>query len=275
MSCIPPSAEKRKLMLGSDQILQRGFTVSVVDEIRCSHCGAPIKFNPGEIIATCPYCGFTQVIETGKAFVFEHSMILNKFDLTSVEAPIREWMKSGFLKPRDLAKSKILEKNLVYLPFWMVPVEAKTMYKGVFERITPPVVKDGKIEKEYNWLVLARKATVFPTREYEVPLEGKIPYDFRRVEGFAKVLNSELQQSDAVDIAKQEIDSLHQFLAKQDVDKIIEMKTDFSVGNVVYLHAPVWFVTYEYKGERYNLFLDGATGTVIKGDIPSINVGLF
>jgi hypothetical protein len=249
--------------------------MSVVNEIRCSHCGAPVKFNPGEIVATCNYCGFTQVIETGQAFVFEHSMILNKFDMVSVETPIREWMKTGFLKPRDLAKSELLEKNLVYLPFWMIPVKTTTVYKGVFERITPPVTKDGKIEKEYNWLVLARKATEFPTKEYEVPLEGKIPYDFRRVEGFAKVLNSELQQDEAVAKAKQEIESLHEFLIKEDVDKIIEVKTDFSIGDVVYLHAPVWFVIYEYKRERYNLFLDGATGTVIKGDIPSIDVGLF
>jgi len=249
--------------------------MSVLQEIHCSHCGAPIQFNPGEIMATCKYCGFTQVIETGQTFEFEHSMILNKFDQTTVENAIREWMKTGFLKPRDLAKSKILEKDLVYLPFWMVHVEAKTTYKGVFERITPAVEKQGKIEKEYNWLVLARKATVFPTQEYEVPLEGKIPFDFRRVEGFAKVLNSELQQFDAQDKAKQEIESLHEFLAKQDVDRIIEIKTDYSLGDPVYLHAPVWFVLYQYKGESYSLFLDGATGTVIKGDIPSINIGLF
>jgi len=250
--------------------------MAVVQEIRCSHCGAPIQFNPGEIIATCRYCGFTQVIETGKAFVFEHSMILNKYDITSVETPTREWMKSGFLKPKDLVKSKILEKNLVYLPFWLIPATVTTTYKGIFERITPAITKEGKIEKKYNWLVLARKATVFPTREYEVPLEGKIPYDFRKVESFAKVLNSEIRQHEAVEVAKQEIESLHLFLAKQDVDKIIEMKTEqFSVGDTVYLHAPVWFVTYEYKHEWYNLFLDGATGIVIKGDIPAVNVGLF
>lgn len=249
--------------------------MSVVDEIRCSHCGAPVKFNPGEIVATCTYCGFTQVIETGQAFVFEHSMILNQYDSTTVEKPIREWMKSGFVKPRDLEKSKLSEKSLVYLPFWMIPATATTTYKGIFERITPAVEKEGKIEKEYNWLVLARRATEFPTKEYQVPLEGKIPYDFRRVEGFAKVLNSEFQEHDAIEIAKQQIEELHQFLIKQDVDKIVEIKTDYSIGTEIYLHAPVWFVTYEYKHEQYKLFIDGATGTIIKGDIPPINIGLF
>jgi len=250
--------------------------MSIVEEIRCSHCGAPIKFNPGEILATCQYCGYTVVIETGKPFVFEHSMLLNECDKKAVEKLVREWMRTGFLKPADLAKhSKINQKKLVYLPFWVVPLNAKTTYKGIFERLTPPVVKEGKIERKYNWLVLARKASDFPTKEYDIPLNGKIPYDFRRVEQYAEVLNSEIDENEALSIAKQEVEAHHEFLAKQDVDKIIEVKTEYSFGDAVYLHAPIWFIVYEYKGESYRIFLDGATGTVIKGDIPPTDFGIL
>jgi len=244
--------------------------MAVAENIRCSHCGAPVEFKPGEIIATCKYCGFTTVVETGQAFNFEHSLLLNRFDGTQIEEPIRSWMRSGFLKPPDLAKkSKIMEKNLVYLPFWVVSVEAKTSYKGIFERIAPPVVKEGKIQKEYNWLVLAREAAGFPTREYDVPLEGKIPYDFRKIEGFAKVLNSEIDRDEALELAKQQIEAHHRYLLQQDVDKIIEMYTDINLKQMVYLHAPVWFVKYEYKGKTYQLIMDGAAGMALKGDIPS------
>ena len=38
---------------------------------------------------------------------------------------------------------------------------------------------------------------------------------------------------------------------------------------MVYLHAPVWFIKYQYKGNLYQLIIDGATGSVLKGDIPS------
>jgi len=226
-------------------------------------------------VGTCRYCGFTQVIETGKAFVFEHSVILNEYKPEQIDDLVRNWMKSGFLKPGDMARaSRILEKNLMYLPFWLIPITATTEYKGVFERLTPPVVKEGKIEKEYNWLVLARKATDFPTREYEVPLEGKIPYDFKKIESFAKVLNSEVQQDEALKVAQQQIEESHRFLIREDVDKIMEMKTDFEVGTAVYLHAPAWSIAYEYKGERYHIWLDGASATVIKGDIPAAKFGL-
>ncbi len=250
--------------------------MSIIEKINCAHCGAPIQFNPGEIVSTCRYCGFTQVIQTGRAFTFEHSMLLNKYDTGQIEKAVQDWMDGGFAKPGDLARKSILtEKSLMYLPFWVLEVEASSSYKGVFERLSPPVVKEGKIEKQYDWLFLARKATQFPTREYDVPLEGKVPYDFRKIEGFAKVLNSEIEKGEAVEKSKQQIEAHHQFLAKQEVDKVIEMRTDFKLGDVVYLHAPIWFVTYEYKKENYRIILDGASGMVIKGDIPASKFGLF
>jgi hypothetical protein len=250
--------------------------MSVVEEIKCPHCGAPIAFEPGEILATCKYCGYTVVIETGQAFNFEHSLLLNKYDPTQIEEPIKEWMREGFMKPSDLArKAKITQKELVYLPFWVVSIEAKSTYKGIFERIAPAVTKEGAIEKDYEWLVLARKASEFPTREYNVPLEGKMAYDFRRIEGFAHVFNSEIDKAEAEEQAKAEIENNHRFLAQQDVDRIIEMKTEVKIEETVYLHAPIWFVKYEYRGRTYQLILDGSTGGVVKGDIPSKGFGIL
>jgi hypothetical protein len=243
---------------------------AVAQEIRCSHCGAPVEFKPGELFATCKYCGFTTVIETGQAFTFEHSLLLNNYSEEQIEDLVRDWMRSGFMKPGDLAKkAKLTEKNLVYLPFWIVSADATTKYKGIFERISPAIVKEGQIQKEYNWLVLAREASGFPTREYNVPLTGKIPYDFKKIEGFAKLLNSEMTREEALEIAKQQIEALHRFLLQQDIDRIVETTTTINLKQMVYLHAPVWFMKYEYKNNTYQMIVDGATGLVLKGDIPS------
>jgi hypothetical protein len=243
---------------------------AVAQEIRCSHCGAPVEFKPGEIVATCKYCGFTTVIETGQAFTFEHSLLLNNYTPEQMENLMRDWMRSGFMKPGDLSKkAKITEDNLTYLPFWVVSAEAVTKYKGIFERIAPPIVKEGQIQKEYDWLVLAREAAGFPTREYDIPLEGKIPYDFRKIEGFAKLLNSEMDRDQALEAAKQQIDAHHRFLLMQDVDRIVEATTTVNLKQMVYLHAPIWFIKYEYKGNMYQMMVDGAKGMVLKGDIPS------
>ena len=105
-------------------------------------------------------------------------------------------------------------------------------------------------------------------REPEVPLEGKIPYDFRKIEAFAKLLNSEIDRDHALELAKQQIEDHHRFLLQQDVDKIIEIKTDVTLKQMVYLHAPICFIKYEYKGKIYQILIEGTGGTALKGDIP-------
>jgi len=59
------------------------------------------------------------------------------------------------------------------------------------------------------------------------------------------------------------------------VDRIVEMKTQIDIEQTVYLHAPIWFIKYEYKGKAYQLILDGASGIAVKGDIPSSGFGLL
>jgi hypothetical protein len=244
--------------------------VAVTSEINCSHCGAPLPVQPGEILVTCNYCGFTSVIETGKAFEFEHSLILDTVQSAQVPELLRSWMSSSFIAPKDaVKKSVIVEQSLVYLPFWVVSAEANTHYKGVFERIAPAVEKDGDIANRYDWLVLARRKSDFPTRAYHISLSGKIPFEATRVEKGAKILNSEVSSDEAVQQAHDEIENLHEYLSKDKIDRIVDIKTELNVSGTYYLHAPVWFVTYSYKNSRYQVLLDGASGEVIKGELPN------
>lgn len=244
--------------------------VAVTSEINCSHCGAPLPVQPGEILVTCNYCGFTSVIETGKAFEFEHSLILNSVRAEQVPESLQSWLGNSFMAPRDVAKkSAITEQNLVYLPFWVVSGEASTHYKGVFERIAPPVEKEGDIANRYDWLVLARRKSDFPTRAFHISLSGKIPFEATKIERGAKVLNSEVSSDEAVQQARDEIENLHEYLAKDKIDRVVDVKTDLDVSGTYYLHGPVWFVTYDYRKSRHQVLLDGASGEVIKGDLPT------
>jgi hypothetical protein len=146
--------------------------------------------------------------------------------------------------------------------------EATSHYKGIFERISPPEEKEGDITNHYDWMVLARTQTDFPTRSYHLSMDGKIPFEATKIEKDAKVLNSEVTSEDAVEHARDEISNLHQYLAKDRVDKIADIKTNFEISGTYYLHAPVWFLTYAYKDKRYQVLLDGASCQIIKGDLP-------
>ena len=195
---------------------------------------------------------------------------MNVIQASQVPDLVRKWMLDSFIAPKDLARgSTIAEENLVYLPLWVVSAEAKTPYKGLFERISPAVQKEGDIANRYDWLVLARRRTDFPTRAYHIPLSGKIPFEATKIERGAKVLNSEIASDEAVAQARDEIETLHEYLAKEKIDRIVDIKTELDVSGTHYLHAPVWFTSYDYRNRRYQVLLDGSSGEVIKGDMPS------
>src|SRR5437773_11952420 len=241
----------------------------IVSEIKCPNCGAQLNLSPGELVATCRYCGYTSVVGANAPFQLEHSLIVNKLDNTRITQALQEWMRSGFMKPGDLAKkSRITMLELRYLPFWLVPLTATSTYEGVLERISSPTQRKGTIENNYDWLVLGRKAAEFPTRDYKVPAEGKIPFDFTKIESKSNFLNSELDSSEAIAHAKDEVEENQRFLLKQEVDQVTRFDTTFNVDKPTYLHAPLWFVQYEYKGKSYNAIIDGSNGTVIRADIP-------
>lgn len=248
----------------------------IVKEISCSRCGGPLSVEPGEILVTCKYCGFTSVLETGKPFEFEHSLIVNRYSDAQAVEIVKSWMKSSFAAPRDLySRAKTVESSLLYLPFWVIVIDARSHCHGIFERISPPMTKEWEIDKSYDWLVLARRGSDFPTRSYEIPLEAKVPYDFTKIDASAKVLNAELDAEEATRIAQTEITNLHKLLANDEVDKITEMSNEFDVKRTLYLHSPIWFMNYDYKKAKYQVIVDGATGEVIKGDLPSPDFKLF
>jgi len=117
--------------------------------------------------------------------------------------------------------------------------------------------------------VLARRRSDFPTRAYHLSVEGKIPFEATKIDRGAKVLNSEMETQEAVQQARDEIENLHEYLSKQKIDRIIDIETKLDVSGTFYLHTPIWFVNYSYKNSRYVVLMDGSTGEVIKGDLPS------
>ncbi len=243
--------------------------------IKCDHCGAPLNYKAGDYVATCSYCGYTTVLTHNKPFTLEHALLpLSITDEKAVVEVVKDWMSSSFLAPRDLSrKAKFDEVDLFIYPFWVVPIEATTRFKGFFERIGAGQVKEGKIRGKYDWLVIAQRAANFPTKEYDVPLKGKMPYDFTKIPEYAKVLNAEFGEEEAVEKAKAEVVEHHIYLARKEVDRVIEHETDFKVGEACYLHAPIWNIKYSYKGKRFRVLVDGTEGKIIVGDLPT--PGLF
>lgn len=242
----------------------------IAEKINCPNCGGPLKPEAGEIIVTCEYCGAAMNMAVGKKYFLKHSIIPNKYTPEQISSMAKQWMGAGFLKPEDLAHaSRISELSLTFLPFFVLHVSASSKYEGVFTRTGQNIPKKGDFTREYHWKILGRRGSAFPTKEYEIPLSGKVEFDLAHVSKNAKFLNSEMDEREAQSLLRQEIEGHHRFLLSSEMDVIQTIETNLDIRNTEFVHAPVWFLKYEYKGKLYELLFDGASGKTIKGDIPA------
>src|SRR5437867_3601383 len=65
-----------------------------------------------------------------------------------------------------------------------------------------------------------------------------------------------------------EVDGHQRELLSDFVDVIEDARTQVDVKDSEFLHAPIWFSTYEYRTRSYTILLDAASGEVVRGDIP-------
>jgi hypothetical protein len=241
--------------------------VEIVEKVECPNCGAPLKVKAGEIVITCEYCGTAVNLRAEKPFVFKHSIIPNRYSEQEIETKVRAWMRSGFAMPQNLARNARFKKiQLVFLPFYVVKAHAVTSYDGTLTRTGAPKHIKDTITKDYQRTILGRRSAAFPEREYRIPLSGKATFDLSLVQG--EFLNAEIDEREAQEQAREEIEFNQAYLVKEKVDQITESETAVDIEESEFLHAPVWFIDYEYKGNLYHVVVDGATGDVIKADIP-------
>jgi len=97
-------------------------------EVKCTSCGAPIIPKFGEMVITCEYCGSSISLENkGWQNIAKHSMLpITVSDKDQITARLHNMMDKGLLH-RHLQESSTLEElNLSMIPYWIIPVTAKT-----------------------------------------------------------------------------------------------------------------------------------------------------
>jgi len=99
-----------------------------VKELKCPSCGAPITPKFGEMVITCEYCGSSVSLSPeGWRSIQKHTMFLPTFtDKDRVLGLIHQVMDRGIIH-RHLQESSTLEEmSLTMVPYWLVPVSART-----------------------------------------------------------------------------------------------------------------------------------------------------
>jgi len=188
---------------------------------------------------------------------------------------IQGWMEGGVMKPDDLRRaSQITSLDGLYLPFYVFEVDADTAYQGVLTRTGTNERRSGNLVRNYFWKVLGRRSGEYAVADYHIPLSLKVPFDTTQMLKDARMLNAEVDEDEAGRLAQEEVDARQRELLKDLVDVLENASTKFTVKDSEFLHAPLWFATYAYRGKTYRIVVDAASGDIVSGDIPMPSGGL-
>jgi double zinc ribbon protein len=102
--------------------------------LKCPSCGAPISPKFGEMVITCEYCGTGITLgNQGWKDIQKHTMLPLNFTKDKVESTIHEMMDKGIFKHHLQEESTLEEMNASYIPYWIIPVSARTSIVAVDE----------------------------------------------------------------------------------------------------------------------------------------------
>ncbi len=102
-------------------------------QLKCPSCGAPITPKFGEMIITCEYCGSSVSLgNSGWKSIDKHTMLPVKLGTQDQILKVMHDMMDRGLLHRHLQESSTLEEaNLAIIPYWLVPVSARTSLVAV------------------------------------------------------------------------------------------------------------------------------------------------
>lgn len=247
---------------------------ATVTQFRCEKCNAPYPLGADDVIATCPYCGYTFAIDGEEV---QHLILPNILDFESVSRKVIEWLHfaanktvgSGIVKNVELEEPK-----MQWIPAFRVEGEYESYYFGYKTEGSGSSRKYRRFEEKESgnlieWVIARRHASTFGIDEFILSLRDTPPQKFRMdLAGSAPILNSEIVNEDAINRAEKNRKDRERNELLRKMDKLLDHRLDISPESSIYTHTPYWLVRYVYQKGTFRVAVSGATGEVLLGELP-------
>lgn len=130
-------------------------------------------------------------------------------------------------------------------------------------------MRDSVYNSYYFPVVAVRGLNVYQLEDYQFALNEKKLFDKKQIKQ-GTLMNGDVPEEEARERAKGLIHQIQEKVARQRVDIVSSIRTNINTQEGELLHAPVWFVKYNFKGKDYFILVDGNIRKVMKGDRPSV-----
>jgi DNA-directed RNA polymerase subunit RPC12/RpoP len=249
----------------------------------CSSCGAQIITDETTSASECYYCHNPVILQGRLDGKFRPDCLI-PFKVTREEAEdiFRRWVKNKWFVPKEFKSNRQLERLAgVYTPFWLADF-----------KINAQCDAEGYIVRSYtsgDWRITHTRVYSVSRAAYmqydKLPADGSKklddafmdsvePYDYTEMTDFNMNYLTGFY-ADKYDVGKDEVlgrikqranDSAMQIL-RNDMTGYSSVSPRMQNVNIIktdwkYALLPVWFMTFTYKGKRYDFAVNGQTGKV-------------
>jgi hypothetical protein len=238
-------------------------------QYRCEKCNAPYPLGADDVIATCPYCGFTYELDKGE---IEHYIVPNKLDKDSIVPFFKKWLESASSKAVGRITTNDIEDitpMLEWIPAFRVEGSYSSRYSGygtaAEESLIFPV-EGSNTGRMTEWILARRRAVTYGMNRFVESLRDSRIVEFQiEMAKEAPVLNSEISAEDASSRFQK---------SSKDRDResiegvVLDHHFEVTVESVAFVHVPYWLVRYTYRKGTFRVAISGATGEVLFGELP-------
>ncbi|MGQ9625103.1 MAG: hypothetical protein ACUVT9_07015 [Candidatus Bathycorpusculaceae bacterium] len=271
----------------------------------CMHCGAPLTYNPEEVLVICNYCGY--VNNTTGEQPPRCSMLPILLTGSQALETAKNHAAKGILVTRGMAERAEWGAIILrYVPNWAVTVQLEGNLEGKKALIKTKDTK-GQVAQEVamqalggalgsifggagkgagkaladrtervsvseamDVFVVARKAAQYQpdVGAYKIPLDKKEPFKKTGEETLNVEISPQEAKEKAKGLALQELRSRYTFVSRFNVGA-------YPMEEAELVYAPWWFIEYRMGGKSFSVIVDACNGSVIAGQRPWIPKGMI
>ncbi len=249
-------------------------SLEIAVSYRCPVCGASIELTPETVIYVCPYCGWAGDVSGRSRRVLVWPSVDYNRVLGSLMRVVRR-------------RIRVSEAVLKYIPLWIVDADADVYYEGYYKvkRNNKYVTRygRGRFREKLVYPVIARlNAEIFASEELKRDVVGSMkklpPLDLDVEIGkqiARQVLAPEIEEDEALKLARDELENLYieralnELGGRRAIDKkLTEFKAEIKVYNPRLTLAPLWVITYQWRGSIYTAAVSGIEGKALRAELP-------
>lgn len=244
-------------------------------EIICNSCGAALVADENTMSTMCPFCGSPALITKRMSREFKPDYIIPfKIDKDRAESLMKQWLaEKKYTSAGFKAKLRMTHMTALYVPFWLVDCSVNSDISGTGIQGRGLMKDFYEVNSTITYYV---KGVPFDA-SLQIPnklMEACEPFDYsemvrfesKYLQGFYANKYDQLptEMTDRIvrrmeKFSRSTTDSLagRYDRFEERSEKNITWLSDISVR---YCLLPVWFVTIEYGGEKYQFAVNGQTG---------------